>query len=94
MSVLKRTGGVLALAGLVAIGVAAVPQDARAWCRGGVGVGVVVPPVVVAPPVYAPAPVYAAPPYYYGRPPYGYGPRRVWIPPHWRGPYWVPGHWS
>ena len=41
----------------------------------------VAPRVVAVPPpvVYAPLPV---------------GPRRVWIPPHWNGPYWVPGHWA
>ena len=30
------------------------------------------------------------------RPGWGYGPvivHRVWIPPHWQGPYRVPGHW-
>ena len=21
-------------------------------------------------------------------------PARVWIPPHWNGPYWVRGHWG
>jgi hypothetical protein len=89
---MKRLASIAAVAGLAAIGVAAVPHDAKAWWRGGYGVGIVLPPVVVAPPVYvAPPVVYAAPPpavaYY---PP----PRRVWIPAHWEGPYWVQGHWS
>jgi hypothetical protein len=40
----------------------------------------VVPPVIAVPPpvVYAPPPVV---------------PGRVWIAPHWNGPYWVAGHW-
>ena len=91
MSVLKRIGAVAAVAGFALVGFAAMPQKAEAWWRGGVGVGVWVPPVVVAPPpVYvAPPPVvYAPPPAYY--PP----PRRVWVPAHWQGPYWVQGHWA
>ena len=51
MSVLKRLGGVVAVAGLAAVG-PAMPHDANAWWSGGVGVGIWVPPVVVAPPVY------------------------------------------
>ncbi|HQT77197.1 MAG TPA: hypothetical protein PLD10_09120 [Rhodopila sp.] len=96
MSVLKRIGAMATVAGLAAVGVAAVPHDAKAWWRGGYGVGVVLPPVVVAPPVYAPPPIYVAPPVAYVPPPPPgyYVPRRVWIRPHWRGPYWVPGHWS
>ncbi|HEX2939536.1 MAG TPA: hypothetical protein VHO91_00715 [Rhodopila sp.] len=96
MSVLKRLGAVATIAGLVAIGIAAVPHDAKAWWREGYGIGVVLPPVVVAPPVYAPPPVYVPPPVAYVPPPPPgyYVPRRIWIPPHWRGPYWVPGHWS
>lgn len=88
MFALKRLGTVALIAGLACVGVAAVPHDANAWWRGGVGVWV--PPVVVAPPpVYVPPPVvYAPPPVYY--PP----PRRVWVPPHWEGPYWVRGHWA
>ena len=88
MSVLQRLGPVVAIAGLAALGVAAMPHEAKAWWRG--GVGVFVPPVVVAPPAYYPPPVayYPAPPYYYGPP------RRAWIPPHWEGPYWVRGHWA
>ncbi len=88
---MKRLASIAAVAGLAAIGVAAVPHDAKAWWRGGVGFGVVLPPVVVAPPVYVAPPVaYAAPPpvAYYAPP------RRVWVPPHWEGPYWVPGHWA
>jgi hypothetical protein len=91
MSVIKRFGTVAAVAALAALGVAALPQQANAWWRGGVGVGIWVPPVVVAPPAYYPPPVayYPSPaPYYYGPP------RRVWIPPHWEGPYRVRGHWS
>jgi hypothetical protein len=53
----------------------------RGCCWGPPVVVGVVPPVVIAPPpvVYGPPPVVA---------------RRVWIPPHWNGPYWVPGHWA
>lgn len=48
--------------------------------RPGVVVGVAPPIVAVPPPVvYAPPPVFAG---------------RVWIRPHWSGPYWVPGHWG
>ncbi len=48
--------------------------------RPGVVVGVAPPIVAVPPPVvYAPRPVVVG---------------RVWIPPHWSGPYWVPGHWG
>ena len=57
MAILKRLGTVAAIAGLAAIGVAATPHEAKAWWRGGWGVGVWIPPVVVAPP-----PVYYAPP--------------------------------
>ncbi len=50
------------------------------WRRPGVVVGVAPPVVVVPPPVvYAPRPVVVG---------------RVWIRPHWSGPYWVPGHWG
>ena len=90
----QRLGMLAAMAGMAIIGVTAMPHDAKAWWRGGFGVGVVVPPVVVAP-----APVYP-PPYYaprvYGPPPVAYlpPPRHVWVPPHWDGPYWVPGHWG
>jgi hypothetical protein len=88
-----------AMLGLAAIGVAAAPQPANAWWRGGgwcCGVGIVLPPVVVAPPIYAPAPVYAPPPAYYAPAPgyaYAPGPQRVWIPAHWEGGYWRQGHW-
>jgi hypothetical protein len=82
----RRLGALLAVAGLAAIGITALPGEANAWWRGGwccgVGFGVVVPPVVVAPPVYAPPPAYYAPP------------QAAWIPPHWQGNVWVPGHWS
>ncbi|HVY17597.1 MAG TPA: hypothetical protein VHB27_20430 [Rhodopila sp.] len=95
MSVLKRIGTVGAVASLALAGMMAMPHQAKAWWHGGWGVGVVLPPVVIAPPVYAPPPpvVYAPPPVAYAPAPY-YAPRRVWIPPHWRGGYWVPGHWS
>ena len=93
MSLLKRVGTVGAVAALALAGIMATPHEAKAWWRGGVGFGVVLPPVVVAPPppvYYAPPPVVYAPP----QPGYYYLPRRVWIPAHWNGPYWVPGHWS
>jgi len=88
---MKRLASVAAIAGLAALGVAAVPHDANAWVR----FGVVVPPVVIGP-AYVPPPVYVAPPVAYAPQPYYYAPppRRVWVPPHWNGPYWVPGHWS
>ena len=89
----SRLGAVLAIVGLAAVGTAALPAPAEAWWRGGwccrVGVGIFVPPVVFAPPVYAPPPVYYPPP-----PVAYYPPQRVWIPPHWQGGYWVPGHWG
>ena len=102
MSSLRRLGVAAAFAGVLATGLTAMPQEANAGWRGGVGYGVVVPPVVVGPPVYAvpprvyavPPPVYVAPPVVYARPPVAYYPGpRVWIPAHWRGGYWVPGHW-
>lgn len=92
MSVLKRLGTVVSVAALAAVGVTSMPHDAKAWWRGGYGVGIWVPPVLVAPP-----PVYIAPPVVYAPPPVAYYPppaARVWIPPHWEGPYWVRGHWS
>jgi hypothetical protein len=90
----NRLASIAAVAGLAAIGVAAMPHDAKAWWRGGVGFGVVLPPVVVAPgPVYV-GPAYAPP--YYAAPPVAYAPppARVWVPPHWQGNDWVQGHWS
>ena len=55
---IRRLGALLAVTGLAAIGITALPGEANAWWRGGwccrVGIGVVVPPVIVAPPVYAP----------------------------------------
>lgn len=93
---MKRLASIVAVAGLAALGIAAMPHDAKAWVR----YGVFVPPVVIGPayvPAPVPAPVYVAPPVAYAPPPpYAYyaPPRRVWVPPHWRGPYWVPGHWS
>jgi hypothetical protein len=96
MAVLKRLGTVAVVAGLAAVGITGAPHDAKAWWRGGFGVGIVVPPLVVAPPVYAPPPVYVGPPVAYVPPPVAYypAPRRFWVPPHWEGPYWVRGHWS
>lgn len=81
------TAGVLGLAGL---GVMAVPPPAQAWWgRGGVSLGIALPPVVVAPPYYARPPVA-----YYPPPPVAYyAPPRAWVPAHWRGGYWIPGHW-
>ena len=89
---LKRLGAVASVLGLAAIGSFAMPHQANAWWRGGVGIGIWVPPVVVAPPVYAAPPVVYAPPAY--APGYYAPPQRVWIPAHWEGPYWVRGHWS
>jgi hypothetical protein len=97
MFTIKRFGAMAAVLGLVAIGVAAMPGKAEAYWRGGwccgVGIGVVVPPIVVAP-----APVYVPPPVYYAPPPAGYYPpppaqQGTWIPGHYEGGYWVPGHW-
>jgi hypothetical protein len=88
---MKHLASVAAVLGLAVVGIAAMPHDAKAWWRGGVVIGVWVPPVIIAPPpvVYAPPPVaYASPPAYYPVP------RRVWVPPHWEGPYWVRGHWA
>jgi hypothetical protein len=96
MFALKRLGTMAAVAGLALVGVAAMPHNANAWWRGGVGIGIWVPPVVVAPPVYVPPPVvYAPPPVVYAPPPAYYpSPRRAWVPPHWEGPNWVQGHWA
>ena len=88
---MRNLASIAAVLGLAAGGIAAVPHEAKAWWRGGVGVGIWVPPVVVAPPpvYYAPPPVaYVPPPAYYPVP------HRVWVPPHWEGPYWVRGHWA
>lgn len=86
----RMLGTALAVAGLAAIGVTALPGKAEAWWRGGwcCRVGIFVPPLVVGPPVFAPPPVYYAPPAAY------YPPQRPWIPAHWQGGYWVPGHWG
>ncbi len=91
----KRLGAALAVLGVAALGVVAAPGSAKAWWgwRGGVGVGVALPPVVVAPPVYYPPPpvVYAPPPpVAYAPPPRG----PFWVPGHWQRGYWVPGHWQ
>jgi hypothetical protein len=86
-SAARKIAATCAVLGLATVGLAATTKPAHAWWRPYPwGLGVFVPPVVVAPP--PPPPVYYAEPAYY--PP----PGRVWIPPHWQGPYWVPGHWS
>jgi hypothetical protein len=89
---MRRLMAGCAMLGMAAIGVTAAPGSAHAWWRGGgwccgVGVGVVLPPVVIAPPIYAPPPVYYAPGPVYAPP------QRIWIPAHWQGGYWVQGHW-
>jgi hypothetical protein len=95
----RRLGAALAALGVIGLGLTAAPGSAKAWWaggwgwRGGVRVGVALPPVVVAPPPYYPPPpvVYAPPP------PIAYvTPPRVpyWVPGHWRYSYWVPGHWQ
>jgi len=98
MSALKRLGVVATVAGLGLVGMAAAPQPAHAWWRGGwccgVGIGLWVPPIVVAPPVYAPPPAYAPPPVYSPPPAYYQPSGGVWVPGHWNGGYWVPPHWS
>jgi hypothetical protein len=102
-SVTRRITATAALFGLATIAIAATPKPANAWwyhhgyCCG-VGIGVVVPPVVVAPPpaYYAPPQTYYAPPQAYYAPSTAYyaPPSRAWIPAHWQNGYWVPGHWS
>jgi hypothetical protein len=94
MFAMKRLGALAAVIGLVALGVTAMPGKAVAWWRAdwccGVGIGVYVPPLVIAPPVYYALPpvAYAPPPSYYAPPP-----QRQWVPGHYEGGYWVPGHW-
>jgi len=93
MLTFKRLAAIGAVAGLAALGVAAMPGQANAGWRGpGIGIGIWVPPIVVAPP-----PVYVPPPAYYAPPPVAYyapAPGHVWVPAHWEGGYWVPGHWA
>ncbi len=94
----RRLGAALAILGVIGLGVTAAPRSAEAWWgggwgwRGGVSIGVALPPVVVAPPpYYAPPPVvYAPPPVAYASPPRG----PYWVPGHWQGGYWVPAHWQ
>jgi hypothetical protein len=102
-SLTRRISATTALLGLATIAIAATPKPANAWwyhhgyCCG-VGIGVVVPPVVVAPPptYYAPPQTYYAQPQAYYAPSTAYygAPSRSWIPAHWQNGYWVPGHWS
>ena len=97
MNVTRRIVEGSILGAVAALGVLLSANPAHAWWRGGVGVGIFVPPVVVVPtPVYVPPPPYYAPaPTVYAAPPVAYaGPPRVWIPAHWEGPYWVRGHWN
>ena len=65
----RRLGGLLAVAGLAAVGITALPGEANAWWRGGwccgVGIGV----------------VYYAPPQQAWIPPHWQG--NVWVPGHW-----------
>ena len=93
MLTFKRLAAIGAVAGLAALGVAAMPGQANAGWRGpGIGICIWVPPVVVAP-----APVYVPPPAYYAPPPVAYytpAPGPVWVPAHWEGGYWVAGHWT
>lgn len=89
---MQRVTSLALIAGLALAGLAATPHEAKAWWRGGYGVGVWVPPVYFGPPVYAAPSVayglgYYPPPGYYGPP------GRLWVPPHWEGPYWIRGHW-
>lgn len=81
MRISKILATVTAAAALVAVGVASVPSKAEAYV---IYTRVYTPYVVVRPPVvyYAPRPVYVAPP------------QAVWVPPHYEGPYFVPGHWA
>jgi len=90
----RRLAAIGAIAGLAAIGVAAMPGQANAWWRGpGIGISIGLPPIVVAP-----APVYVPPPVYYAPPPVAYypppAPAHTWVPPHWENGYWVAGHWA
>lgn len=41
---IKRLTSLAALLGLAVVGIAATPHEAKAWWRGGIGVGVWVPP--------------------------------------------------
>jgi len=101
MRIRKRLGTLAAAAAALTIGMAALPGQAHAYWvwRGGVRVWIPAPAYVVAPPppvYYAPPrPYYVAPPVVYAPPPpVVVVPRRVWVPAHYRGPYYVPGHWA
>lgn len=102
-SLTRRITATAALFGLATVAIAATPKPANAWWYNhgyccGVGIGVVVPPVVVAPPptYYAQPQTYYAQPQAHYAPSAGYygAPSRAWIPAHWQNGYWVPGHWS
>ncbi len=100
-NIFSRTRIVLGAAAIAAFSMTLLtPKPAAAWwnhpgwhhgwrgCCWGPRVVVGVPPVVIGvPPVVVGGPpvVYAPPPVY---------PGRVWIRPHWNGPYWVHGHWG
>ena len=85
MRISKLLATVTAAAALVAVGVATLPAKANAYVVYGGGVRVWVPGAVYVarPPVvyYAPQQVYVVP-------------QHVWVPAHYDGPYFVPGHWA
>jgi hypothetical protein len=81
MRATKLLATVAAAAAMIAVGVAGAPSKAEAYV---VYTRVYAAPVVVVrPPVvyYAPRPVYVVP-------------QHVWVPAHYDGPYFVPGHWA
>ena len=82
-----RSVPLFGIASMALVFVAAFAAPAHAWWRG--GVWIVPPPYYYTPPpmVYAPPPVYYPPPAHY---PY----HGVWVPRHWNGWRWVPGHWA
>ena len=65
---------------MIAIGVAGAPRQAGAYV---IYTRVYTPVVVIRPPFvhYAPRTFYVAP-------------QTVWVPAHYEGPYFVPGHWA
>lgn len=86
MRISKLLATATAAAALVAVGVAAVPSQANAYViyGGGVRVWAPAPVVVVRPPAY----------YYYAPQTVYVVPQHVWVPAHYDGPYFVPGHWA